>query len=136
MGWNCNGWGREKAEDKSLVIIRSNAHIVMLCETWRLAGQIIDIPRYKYLGNNRALISNRADVGSGGVAILLSDIFLNEYCVDRVDSSYDGILAVQVKSLLSDECLAFICVYIPPDSSKRGREESEMIFEHLTQLLF
>ena len=74
--------------------------------------------------------------GSGGVSILLKESFLADYHVDQVDDNHDGILAVQLRNKLCHTCLVFICVYIPPDTSRRGREEAESIFEHLTQLLF
>ncbi len=136
IGWNCNSWGREKAPDKTLVLSSSNANIILLCETWLRQGESISIAGYKFIGNNRKYLHKNACSGSGGVAILIRESLLENYVIENVDTSYDCILAVQIRNQICDTCLVFVCVYVPPDTSRRGREEAESIIEHLTQLLY
>ena len=135
MGWNCNGWGRDKAADKSTVISNSHASAFMLNETWLRYEDKLDIPGYTFIGNNRKKLHKNACVGSGGVAILINDDMLNQFTIDWVDSNYESMLAVKLKDKISEYVIVLICAYIPPESSRYGWE-ADVLYEHLTQLIY
>ena len=67
VGWNCNGWGREKRRDKSLLLSNTNANAILLNETWLRGDDIIEVDNYVFYGNNRSSLHKNACVGSGGL---------------------------------------------------------------------
>ena len=135
VGWNCNGWGREKRRDKALLLSNTNASVILLNETWLHGEEQIEIDNYVLYGNNRDKLHTQVCVGSGGVAILVNRDILNDYMVTCVDSSYNSVLLIKLKHIKSETCIAFISCYVPPDNSRHG-EEAESIFEYLIQLLY
>ena len=72
------------------VIIASN--LDLLCETFLRGNDGINIPGYRWFGNNRLNISKRAVRGSGGVGISIKDSRLNKYSIDIVDKNYEDII--------------------------------------------
>ena len=120
MGWNCNGWGRDKAASKTAIITTSNASAFFLCETCRRVGEELEIPGYTFIGHNRAQLHKNACAGSGGVAILLSDEMLHQYNVNCVNTNYESMMAVQLVDKKSEHIMVLICLYIPPESSSYG----------------
>ena len=73
--------------------------------------------------------------GSGGVAILSSNMFLQEFTIDGMDTSFTSVLPVELKHKKSNFTLVCICVYVPPETTRLGRE-SDIIFEHLVQTVY
>ena len=101
MGWNSQGWGRDKSASKTAVISNSGADIFMLCETHRRYDEVLEIPGFTFIGNNRDFLHKNACAGSGGVAILVSDSMMNKYTVDCVDANCEGMLAVKLINKLT-----------------------------------
>ncbi len=107
----------------------------MLCETWSINDEAIELPGYTTFSNNRSVLHSAACVGSSGVAILLDGVILQEFKVDSVDLSYEGIVLVILRHHSCDTTIAFVCCYAPPEHSSRG-SEADAVFEHFIQILY
>ena len=79
-------------ELKVHLIKHLNFDIIALCETFLTEDNIIDIENYSWFGNNILNIDKRATRGSGGVGILVKNEICNNYHIQKLDASFEGIL--------------------------------------------
>ena len=76
--------------------------IFVIPETKLKKDQVINVPGYRFFGNNRNPMSHRVKFGSGGIAVLLSDYFMCNFDVIRIDKQHEGILSLLVEHKASN----------------------------------
>ena len=96
-----------------------------ICETFLLEGQEINVPGYKWFGNNRKQVSKRACRGSGGVGILIGLNVLEIFDVAVISEKFEGILWVQLIHKLNKTSIGICACYLPPIGSSRGDQSIE-----------
>ena len=124
--WNMRGFvSNDHCRLREKVIIASDLDLLCVCETFLRGNDGINIPGYRWFGNNRLNISKRAVRGSGGVGILIKDSLFNKYSIDIVDKNYEDIIWVSCTQTKDPDQVLYICVcYLPPASSSWGRQVS------------
>ena len=88
-------------------------------------NEIIEVESYKWIGFNRCRIHKDAPKASGGVGILIKHTILDQYLLESIDKSYDGILAINLTSNYTDYSFVVISGYLPPENSVWGRDSQE-----------
>ena len=63
--------------------------VVCVSETFLLKEQVIELPGYRWVGNNRKHISKRAWRGSGGVGLLIKLSLLRSFDVAIISDKYE-----------------------------------------------
>jgi exonuclease III len=102
-----------------------NFDILGLAETHLLCNEVIDLPGYIFLGNNKKSIHVNARKGSGGVAFLFREELSNIYNITTADDQNDGILWICFQEKLSNiKFYACVC-YLPPINSSRQIDVQE-----------
>ena len=69
-------------------------------------------------------------MGSGGVGVLISNSFLNNYAVLSVDKQHEDILVIFLEHKMSKFQILLRAVYLPPSNSPYGRDP-EGFFDRL-----
>ena len=101
--------------------------IVCVTETFLLKEQIIELPEYRWIGNNRKHISKRAWRGSGGVGILIKLSLLCSFDVAVISDKFEGILWVQFIHKDTKSSFSVCVCYLPPIGSSRGDQSLEFL---------
>ena len=117
------------------VIRHLNLDIICLCETFLIKEEVISLPGYVWYGNNRKSISKRAIRGSGGVGILLKDWVMHQCDIHVLDSSFEGILWLQLTNKQTQYKLCVCVCYLPPSNSSRG-DISHDFFDSLKTMVY
>ena len=68
-----------------------NADNISINESHLIGQNEITVNGYKWIGFNRKGLHIRAQKGSGGIGFLLKKLNAEEYEIETVDRSYDGI---------------------------------------------
>ena len=76
-------------------------------------------------------IHAKAPKPSGGVVILVKQTLLIDFQVSVIDSTYDGILVLEVKHKLTQCNLVVFSIYLPPENSS-AHINACTFFEHLS----
>jgi hypothetical protein len=79
--WNCRGWSTKQNENsqfRTTVLNLLDLDILLLCETFLRDKEDINIPSYKWFGNNRQDTSKTCKRGSGGVGALIHTRILED----------------------------------------------------------
>ena len=63
----------------------------------------------------------------GGIAILVKNEMLRIFKVNTVLEVYDNVLGVKFSSRDGGTCVLVYCVYLPPESSRYGRNNEETL---------
>ncbi len=74
-------------------------------------------------------------MGSGGVAILISDETLKYFNLTHVDTSIDSIVLVTLKHRISEYTVTCFSCYTPPEKSAHG-DANDLIYEQLLHMLY
>ena len=112
-----------------------DAHIVCLGETHLRNNDEIHIDGFKFIGHNRKCTHVNALRGSGGVAFLISEAFLNYYTYKIVDKSKNDLLAVKFIDKLCTYSFLVINGYLPPENSVWGRDATDFM-AHVLSLVY
>ena len=96
---------------------------------------MINVSGYTYYGVNRKVTGLTSVKGSGGKGILINDNLLNVCTVEKCCEIDDYVLGITVRNELSDCKFALYCVYLPPENSKYG-QNNEQVLNMLTVELF
>ena len=131
--WNVRGWGNGGIREE--VICHFNLDIVCLCETFLIKEEVISLPGYVWYSFNRKSISKRAIRGSGGVGILLKDWVVHQCDILVLDSSFEGILWLQLTNKQTQYKLCVCVCYLPPSNSSRG-DISHDFFDSLKTMVY
>ena len=94
----------------------------MLPETKLKLNETIDVPGYKFIGNNRRPTTDRVRIGSGGVGMLISFSFLGIFDILSIDTQYEGIISILIEHKICTFQLLIRSVYLPPSNSPYGRD--------------
>ena len=132
---NVHGWGRETKDLKRLIIKSTECDLFGINETWIRDKDDITIDGYHWISHRRQMLNRRARTGSGGVGIFIADHLYQQYDIQVIDKSHEGILAISLSNKVSGYKLSFITAYLPPDNSLYGRD-STSFFSHLTHLVY
>ena len=136
--WNVNGWaykreGNVSGKFRSDVIIETGYDVYAICETHLVGNNGISVPGYTWYGHNRTELNANAIRGSGGVGFLIANHILNDYSVNIIDQSYEGIYWIRLDSQASGASLMLCACYLPPVGSSRGNTAQEFYDTLLTQ---
>ena len=106
-----------------------------LCETFLTNSNVIEVEGYSWFGNNRQDIDKNATRGSGGVGVLVKNEICNDFQIEKLDRSFDGILWLKLtnKQIECDKVIVCTC-YCPPPSSSRGNISQEFYDRLLTDV--
>ena len=104
-----------------------------LCETFLRGSDILSVPGYKFIGNNRLVLHQNARRGSGGVCFLIKDKIFDLFNVSVLDSSKQDILWIKLKSKESDLCYCLCVCYLPPEGSSRHSDPNSFFNDLLCQ---
>ena len=99
-----------------------NLDILGIAETHLVDGKGIKLNGYTWVGNNRKLIHKRAKTGSGGVGFLIKDNILQNFNVEILDDSIEGILWLKLHHKVENIVLLPCVCYLPPENSTRSTD--------------
>ena len=133
--WNVNGWSEKTKDIKIEAINITKPDIILFCETKLLKANELNIVGYKSYLHNRKLLKTTAKSGSGGVAILLNMSFRNNYFVNIVDRSVDGVLVLKLINKLTSVSTIIGVAYLPPENGHYGRDSS-LVLNHLLNIVY
>ena len=91
----------------------------------------LNVPGYNYFGVNRVSLQKAGQRGSGGTGILVKTELFEKFDISREFEILDNVIGVKLCSKSLDEKIMVFCVYLPPESSKYGKN-TEMILNRLT----
>ncbi|CAC5376127.1 unnamed protein product [Mytilus coruscus] len=81
---------------------------------------------YQWFGHNRNNIHKRAKCGSGGVGVLVRNDFADQFSIEIVESSKDGIMWIRfTEKNCVQNCFYVFVVYLPPENSSRAVNAQE-----------
>ena len=118
-GW-ANGLGGNFRES---VIRALDLDILCLCETFLVGDEGINIEGFRWIGNNRKILSHRALRGSGGVGILIRNSLADDYSISVLDTDAEGILWVQFIGVNHSEDFSLCVCYLPPPPPRLTHQE-------------
>ena len=133
--WNVNGWANNNCELRECIIQKSDIDVLCVCETHLIGGNVINVEKYKWYGNNRVNQNIRSPKGSGGVGILVRKSIFENYNVSVCENNWDGIFGLTFKSNYNNINIGIFVCYLPPQNSIWGKE-SEALFAHLINMLY
>ena len=121
---NINGYFENSKDLKNELFSTSDCELLCLTETKLLGDNNINVREYGYVfvGHNRREVHRLAPTGSGGVGLLVKEDLLEDFNVEILDKSYDGILAISIKHKITDYTVNIFIVYLPPERSVHGRD--------------
>ena len=95
-----------------------NLDVVGIAETHLANNADLQVGGYKWFGNCRKQVHNKAWNSSGGVGFLVSEECLQDFDVKVADNSYEGILWITIvhKRCQNAKFRASVC-YLPPEHS-------------------
>ena len=109
--------------------------MICLQETHLNGDQTVELQGYTWFGHNRDVKHRYAKRNFGGVGVLIKSWIFNEYDVETLDRSIDGILAIKLTNKHTDYEILLICAYLPPENSNWGRDASGF-YAHILSLLY
>ena len=120
---------------RETIVKGENCDVVTLVETHLSGDNYVNISGYKCFQHNRQLRHFRAKSSFGGLCILVKNCLFEDYTIDIVDKSHEGILAALMKNKVSGYEVLLIACYLPPANSNWGRDASEF-FAHILILIY
>ena len=123
---NVNCWSENNEELRAKLVTHNNPDIVCITETHLKDDQVLEVNGYDYYGLNRKLQVKNSR-GSGGVRILVKTSLHAEFAVDRCYELKDNVLGLMLNSDVGDERYVVFCVYLPPEGSRYGQENDNIL---------
>ena len=90
------GWTERNGTLREHIVSETNQDVFCITESHLVRDNVITVEGFKWFGNNRQGLHQRAPKGSGGVGIFIRNSLLTEYICRVVDNSYNGILGLQL----------------------------------------
>lgn len=78
---------------------------------------IPEVEGYKLFLHNRSVTNIRAPKNYGGVGFVIKNNIIDEFTVNIVDKSCDGILAIELIDKISGYSIMLVSCYLPPENS-------------------
>jgi hypothetical protein len=104
--------------------------MICIVETFLRDNEVIELPGYRWYGQNRTVLHSRAVRGSGGIGCFVKLDLLQYFDCSVIDNDHEGILILQLCNKISGFRICLYVVYLPPERSVRGRN-SDDFFEYL-----
>jgi hypothetical protein len=108
--------------------------IICVNETHLKATQTNALEGYRFSSHNRMLTHVNAPKGSGGVGIFVKNCLFDDFRVDVIDKSYDGILGLSFTAKSTNYKIIVYSVYLPPENSPWGRNATDFYAHLLGQI--
>ena len=89
---------------------------------------------YEWFGNNRTDIHVKAKKGPGGVGFLVHKDIVNQYQIDILDKTVEGILWMNIRHKDGRDCLRACVCYLPPTESTRNIDANDFYDSLLSQV--
>ena len=107
-----------------------------VAETHLIRNDELRVAGYTWFGQNRSNIHVNATSGSGGIGLLIENIFASNYNIQVLDKSHEGILWINFKHVLTGSSFNLcVCVcYLPPEGSSRYVNVDECFDTLLTKV--
>lgn len=131
---NVCGWTVNNHDLRCAIVNAIDADIVSISETHLTDNNVINVNGYVWFGHNRKNIHVNANKGSGGVGILLKSWICDEYEVETVDKSREGILVLKLTNRDSGFSVLTLAGYLPPENSVWGRDAQTFFAHALSQI--
>ena len=131
--WNVNGWTLSNCELRISLLKSLDPDFISLNET-HLCRNTLDFDGFTWFGHNR-IAHKRAVKPSGGVGFLIKNAVLEQYSVDIIDKTYEGIFCLRLEHREAQYSFILISCYLSPESSTWGRN-ADLYFGHLLALLY
>ncbi|XP_060597076.1 uncharacterized protein LOC132750994 isoform X1 [Ruditapes philippinarum] len=132
---NVSGWTENNNDLRCAIIKSIDADIFSICETHLTREKVINVDGYVWFGNNRKNIHVNAVRGSGGVGILVKARLFKVFEISIIESSFEGIIALQFKCKHTNYCSMVISAYLPPENSVWGRD-AQTFFAHILSIIY
>ncbi|VDI82923.1 Hypothetical predicted protein [Mytilus galloprovincialis] len=136
--WNVRGWSlksNDNSQFRKQVLECTNCDILALTETFLRKDEKLNIPGFTFFGNNRKTINRNANRGSGGVGVLVKNEIYNSYTFETLDSEFDGILWIKMRSKTDFLSLCIAICYLPPAESGRALDH-HVFFQTLLEQVY
>ena len=135
--WNVNGWTDENEYLREFIIRKLCPDIISINETWLRNNNQISVlnDMYEWIGYNRDVLHRNAARGSGGAGLFIKHVLYNDWEIDTVDKSFEGILGVQFSNKHTDYKFIMFSCYLPPEGYSRGHDGSSF-YQHLLNLTY
>ena len=132
-----NGLSPNTRKLKTEIINNLNFDIFALSETkFSNDDQLHEFTNsYHIIYHNRRTIHRDAPTASGGVAILLAKSVFDNFTVETLDNTFEGILVIKLINKYTKSDIIIAACYLPPEGSARGRDASSF-FTHLLQTVY
>ena len=132
-GWNYNGQ-TDNFILRNTCISHLILEIICIAESHLMKDETLSVEEYQWFGQNRDSLHVNARKGSGGVGFLIRNDRLNHFNVCELNSAFEGILCLSLKSK-TDSANFNICVcYLPPLHSSRQIDDKS--FTTVSQPIF
>ena len=131
---NVNCWSTNNNRLHTKLVTFNNPNIICVTETHLRDSEEIEVENYRFYGLNRPN-NPRSTHGSGGVGILIEADIYNSCAVQKCCEIDDNVLGLMVTNKYSGCTYLVICIYLPPDSSRYG-QNNEQILNALTCELY
>ena len=125
-----NGWTLTNKRIREDILQALSFDVVGIIETFLKDSDEIELPGYKWFGQNRTVLHSRAVRGSGGIGCFVKIELLQYFDCCVLDSEQEGILILELCNKSSHFKICLYVVYLPPERSIRGRN-SDSFFEYL-----
>ena len=120
-----------------------NLDIIGIAETHLKGSETLSLPGYVWFGQNRQKLHAKAKRGSGGIGCFVRTQVLQNFKVDIIDSSHEGIMWLHFQPTTDTKAFYFCVCYLPPSDSTRNIDHGEFYdtllyqsFSHCNDELF
>ncbi len=108
--------------------------IVGIAETHLIGDAVLEVPGYRWIGQNRQLLHPRARCGSGGVGVLIREELCELFDVSVLDDQVEGILWLSFSSKSGGGVFKLCVCYLPPEYSSRQHNVQDFYDALLSQV--
>ena len=111
-----------------------NKDVTCLSETHLSKKDTVNVDGYSWLGFNRSTKHVQSPFTHGGVGISKKNNMYDQYTINVIDKSFDGILGIKLTHKITKYNIVIFSCYLPPDNSPWA--EPYLFFEHLLYQLY
>jgi hypothetical protein len=133
--WNVRGWTEDNKYLRERILMKLKPEIISISETFKRNNDLIELDGYTWKGFNRTALHKRAKRGSGGIGLFIKNNLFDNWDVNVINKSYDGIMVTQLSHKHSGYIIVIVSCYLPPEGTIWGRNGATF-YEHLLQQMY
>ncbi|XP_060589316.1 uncharacterized protein LOC132744577 [Ruditapes philippinarum] len=115
-------------------ILNNDFDILALAETHLTENKFLNITGYQWFGHNRKHIHRNARTGSGGVGFLIRNSICDNFNINILSDTCEGILWLKMVHKSDDFTLLPCVCYLPPENSSRQFDVNRFYESLLTDI--